>query len=142
MDSRIGHESIAAGEIVLRRILDSFMEGPRKDRISHRSFRPRPQDKDAHGISLVRRIYAEPHAVACTPPPVAYVAALPADRVRALGMSLLPDPQPSNPGHCVIPELSSAVRETDECNRLTRALRDAVSCLFGPIDCSGSRAAQ
>lgn len=132
-----GTEPVEPDESILRRVLASSMEGPRRDRISPRAFRPR-LEKDPDGLSFFRERYHSPFQVACAPPRFdrPSVARIPVRGVLELGLSVRADPfRPDGLGHCLIPELSSANRRERWALDCCVVLADQLSERLGPFEC-------
>ena len=102
-------------------------------RIPHAFFRPtlpvlfliaafRPTTNDTTGLSVFRAAFLRPEDTLANVPPARrndyYVASLAVSDLRALGLTVVPEPDPQGPpGHAVIPELSWAAYQADK-NRL------------------------
>lgn len=98
----------------------------------------RPNTKDVCGISFFREIFVSPRSLGYKgrKPPY-YVVRLRARQVAAIGLRILPLPDPDQPpGHLVLPELcfkaKQTVAEKEAASRLQVALRDIASLAFDP----------
>jgi len=131
-----GSEPVLPEESILRRISYTYMEGPRKDKISPNVFKPRLVDTD--GLSFFRENFHTPKELACAPGPESrHVARVAVESINALGLSVRPDPDPPKwPGHCIVPELHAGNRDDPWAKDLRVKLAGQFSDLVGPILCA------
>jgi len=83
--------------------------------VTPEAFRPHPNDAD--GLSVFRKQFCSAVELAARArnPGLCYVSELLASKVRGLGLSLVPDPQPDQPpGHTLIPELNRRAYEANK----------------------------
>ncbi len=138
-----GAEAVSPEETILRRVLESNMEGARRDRISPRAFKPRP-DKDRDGLSFFREKYHDPTGIACAPPSFVRprVARLHVEALSELQLSVRPDPfEPNGVGHCLMPELNSLNRSEPWAGDLHVRLAHELSECLGPFNCGDEKSA-
>ena len=98
----------------------------------------RPNEYDVDGISFFRETFVSPRSLGYEgrKPPY-YVVRLRARQVAAIGLRILPLPDPDQPpGHLVLRELCYKARQTvaekEAASRLQVALRDIASLAFDP----------
>lgn len=104
-------------EAILRRIPASpayvDLDPGAEQAVSRLAFQPH-KENDTDGLSVYRRLFLSPRAVAATREKPSFVAELLAARIRGLGLSVEPDPLVSGPpGHALIPELTAEMRKND-----------------------------
>ena len=103
------NDPVDDGEFVYRRIHPTFYDPSQPIPVRLLAFRP--SEQDAAGLSVLRAQFARPQDVLANRDPAKmagyYVARLAVRQLRALGLSVIPDPIPGGPaGHAVIPELA------------------------------------
>jgi len=138
-----GTEAVRPEETILRRVLESNMEGARRDRISPRAFKPRAE-KDKDGLSCFREKYHDPASVACAPPDFVRprFARLRVRELFELKLSVRADPfEPNGVGHCLIPELTSLNRSESWAGDLHVRLAHELSECLGPFNCGDEKSA-
>ena len=143
-----GGDPVADEEWLLRKVsVRSGRYDGESGRLLPESFMPIKTDET--GISLDRQRSAErpefrtPKQAACgdadRQPDGYFVARLSVTEVRALGLTVKPDPLPDNPGHVLIPEMSYPMRKSKdqvEKNRVLAgeaALAQRVAEVLGPF---------
>jgi hypothetical protein len=103
-----GKDLTGVEEFVLRRVHKNHCSQSGPLRILPVAFRPTPDDTT--GISIYRAGETSPEEIvaASRKPPNEYcVVRLPVEALRAMGLTIVPEPDPDMPtGHAVIPELS------------------------------------
>jgi hypothetical protein len=120
-------------ELLYRRIAPAHLAG---DRITEEGALP-DRTNDVDGLSFSRAVFDTPDAlVERSFRKNGAVFAITAGRVRALGLTVVPDPTADNPGHCLIPELGSTQRREPRtlflCNALARELEKQMVRPSGP----------
>lgn len=128
-----GTEPIDDAEVLLRRIPAAFRADPVGPPQLDAFLPHRTRDPD--GLSVTRRKYALPEAVGRTAPAgkACYVGCLTASLIRSVGLDVVPDPQPANPGHAVIVGLDSASRGDPNTRLKAKRLLDGCTDLAGPF---------
>ena len=111
---------IADDAFVYRRIPRSFYQGSLQPPVQTLAFRPNPLDTTE--LSVFRAAFVRPEETLTTIDPAKrndyYVVSLAVADLRALGLTVVPRPDPQGPpGHAEIPELSWAAYQADK-NRL------------------------
>ncbi|NQV25708.1 MAG: hypothetical protein HQ518_15225 [Rhodopirellula sp.] len=94
---------------------------------------------DVDGLSVTRAkssanpSFATPADVAgAGPSPAGYfVLELRVSDLQKLGLSVVPDPKPDNPGHALIPEIHEAVRKQAATKALQNSLVQNVQAIYG-----------
>lgn len=109
-----GTDSIADGETLYRRIRLEWFERDKTDKPSPHSFRP--PENDPSGLSLYRAKYHTPESIASALGRRQYwVGVVRAGDIRGIGLDVVPAPRgPDELGHCEIPQLRSATRDSAE----------------------------
>lgn len=134
-----GDEPIDDGELLFRRIPSVWF---RDGKIEPEAFLPR-KNGDEDGISLSRGKYKSPEEAArppvIRPGKVYYLSQFKATELRKVGLEAVPMPLPNDIGHCVIPQMTSEKRRTDECREFARLLAVQIGAEdplgpFGPFD--------
>lgn len=131
-----GEEPIEDDEILYRRIpFHWYSDG----KVDDQAFLPN-KERDEDGLSLFRAKYKTPEEVATTvrSGKKYHVAVLLAGSLRAAGLRIEPKPLPDDSGHCVLPDLVSANRSTNETREKAMSLalaltRDDILGPFGPF---------
>lgn len=120
-------EPLGEEELVYRRVPLVYVEN---GILSHRAFRPTTNDCD--GISLVRAAYTSPEAAArgMTMKPC-FLAKMRVRDIRRLGLTVVPDPTHDQPGHCLVPELSTSTIE--QTRDIQAQLLGTVLEVLGPV---------
>jgi hypothetical protein len=103
------HDPVADDEFVYRRIHRSFYDAAISPPIRSEAFRP--NNNDDTGLSVFRAWFVQPHETLTNIEAAKrndyYVARLAVSDLKRLGLTTVPEPDPSGPpGHAVIPELS------------------------------------
>jgi hypothetical protein len=106
-----GSEPIDADELIYRRVMatSGYFDPHRKPSLSDKAFKPLRRDED--GISVTRAKYVDgPQAAAEAgyEGKDYYVIEMRAGDLQAIGLDILPNPLPGNPGHAVLPRLKIA----------------------------------
>jgi len=92
------------------------------------------KSNDATGLSVARAKYKTVEEAAKGQPGKSYyVAILRAGEIRQLGMTIVPRPEPGDPGHAELPDLNSQNRKDDRTLELQRALVEITSQVQGPF---------
>ena len=130
-----GEEPIADDEILYRRIPEGWCNG---NEVEDQAFLPHKKS-DQDGLSLSRAKYKTAQEAAYTSRHEKryYVAVLRVSKLRADGIRIQPMPLADDPGHCVLPDLTSGNRGTNETRQkalsLALSLRsDDIEGPFGP----------
>ena len=99
-------DPVSDDEYVLRRILSDYYDPSLRDPVHSQGFYP--TKNDTNGISVFRDLFVTPDLVANSGknPKGYYVARLRVSEIRALGLTVIPDPKDDQlPGHALIPKL-------------------------------------
>jgi hypothetical protein len=111
-----GEPMVQVDGSVLRRIHKNFYKEGLELPIQLEAFRPTKDDLD--GLSVFLAAEATPEqTLAVVPPakrPLYYVASIPIQDLRQLGLTLLPHPIEEAPGHAVIPEMNLETYNRDK----------------------------
>ncbi len=132
-------EGCAAGpigddEILFRRIPMSMEWYEPQEQVVHEdAFLPTKADGD--GLSLMRAKFCplEELAARGRPGKQYYVACLRAGDIRAQGIEPKADPQPDDPGHALLPQMTRDNRKDDDTLERARILARLVTEVRGPI---------
>ena len=102
-----GSEPVTPNEILYRRVPPKqvWFDPNEPFPISHYAFCPQKEDLD--GISLSRGKYSSAEQAAASGRGAEYyIAEISADAIFGAGLTVIPDPKPNDPGHCLIRELN------------------------------------
>lgn len=133
-----GEEPVEDGEILYRRVPAVWWDG---NNVDEQAFLPHPKN-DPDGLSLSRAKYrsieeaARPRTL--RPGKPYYVAILRASALHEADLSIEPKPLENDPSHCILPDLRSENRNSDESRRVARILvlgltSDDIEGPFGPF---------
>ena len=133
-----GEEPIEDDEILYRRVPAVWCDG---DSVDEEAFLPhRKNDQD--GLSLTRAQFKSIEEAAkpptLRPGKIYYVARLRASALHEADLSIEPKPLEFDQGHCVLPDLRSENRNSDESRRVARVLvlgltSEDIEGPFGPF---------
>lgn len=136
---RSERDAVGDAEWLLRKVPSGnadYYDASLKTPLQRIAFRPNKHDVD--GISFFREIFVSPRSLGYEgrKPPY-YVVRLRARQVAAIGLRILPCPDPDQPpGHLVLPDLCFKAKQTaaekEAASRLQVALRDIASLAFDP----------
>ena len=133
-------ERIADGELLLRRIPASqnWVDLQTKS-VDPLAFRPR--QSDTTGLSLSRAKYGGPakEAARGASGKQFYIAILSVDRLREVGIDVVPSPLPGHAGHAEIPALTFENRRSNQSRELVQRLRAAIVDVQGPFEGAGTQ---
>lgn len=131
-----GEEPIEDDEILYRRIPERWFNG---NEVEDQAFLPH-RENDVDGLSLTRAKYSTPEEAlgAGRPGKRYYIAVLRADDLRKKGLRIQPNPLEGNRGHCILPDIVSTNRKTDETRTMARSLAldldpNTIEGPFGPF---------
>lgn len=127
-------EPIRDDELLLRRIPTSTQwYQPQEHVVYEDAFLPTKADDD--GLSLMRAEFCPPEEFAAKgrQGKQYYVAQLRAADIRAQGIDLKADPQPDNPGHALLPQMTRDNRKDDQTLERARILARLVTKVSGPF---------
>lgn len=127
-------EPIGDDELLLRRIPMSMeWYNPQEQVVHEDAFLPTKADHD--GLSLMRAKFCTAADLSARgrPGKQYYVAQFRAADIRAQGIELQADPQPDNPGHALLPQMTRNNRKDDETLERARILARLVTKVSGPF---------
>lgn len=125
-----GTQPVEDDELLYRRVPSCHFDS--ESGLSPEAFGPHRNDED--GLSLSRANYTTAVQVAQGPSPHPYyVAVLKAGQLRGLGLEILPDPQPHDAGHVLLPGMNAENRKADETRELKLGMRALVVRVEGPF---------
>lgn len=133
-----GEEPIEDDEILYRRVPAVWFDG---NSVDEQVFLPHPKN-DPDGLSLSRAKYKSIEEAAkpptLRPGKIYYVARLRARALHEADLSIEPKPLEDDPGHCILPDLRSENRGSDETSKLAIILvrgltSDDIEGPFGPF---------
>lgn len=109
--------------------------------VSRQTFEPSPSDET--GISIVSAdglsahdcamIWAQERLKAGKKPDAVCIAEFSIETIRELELTIAPDPLPDNPGHMLIPELTTENRRKKGSKKIQRKLAKSCTIVHGPF---------